>query len=247
MKTLSILLLLLLWPYYSNSQTATEIIKKSDELMQGNSSYSEMTMTIVRPTYQRNISFKSWSKGRDYGMVLITAPAKEKGQSFLKRKNEMWNWVPSISKMIKLPPSMLSQGWMGSDVSNNELLNESSIVNDYDHILLGKENFGGYICWKIKLVPKPGTPVVWGYIIKWISQDGYFQLKSEYYDEENQKVKTEIATDIKTMDNRLIPTRFEVIPADNPKQKTILTIVTMDFDIPIKDDFFSQQQMKILK
>ena len=137
-----------------NSQDATEIIKRADEKMQGEtSSQSTMTMTIVRPTWQREITFKSWTMGRDYSLALVTAPAREKGQSFLKRKTEMWNWNPTINRLIKLPPSMMSQGWMGSDFSNDDLLKESSIVVDYTHTIIGQEEVNGVNCHMIELIP----------------------------------------------------------------------------------------------
>ena len=111
-----------------------EIIRKADEKFNGEkTSTSHMSMTIVRPTWERTIEFKNWTSGRDFALTLITAPAREKGQSFLKRENEMWNWNPTISRLIKLPPSMMSQGWMGSDYTNDDILKESSVVNDYHH------------------------------------------------------------------------------------------------------------------
>src|SRR5512133_3614325 len=124
--------------------TATEIIRRADEKFNGEKSgYSVMTMTIVRPSWQRTVEFKSWSKEDDYALTLITAPAREKGQTFLKRKTEMWSWNPSINRLIKLPPSMMSQGWMGSDYTNDDILRESSVVNDYSHSIAGSETIDG--------------------------------------------------------------------------------------------------------
>lgn len=230
-------------PVYS--QDAREIVKKADEKMKGEeSSISQMTMKIIRPTWERTVSFKSWSKGTDYSLVLITAPAREKGQSFLKYKREMWSWNPSINRMIKLPPSMLSQGWMGSDFTNDDLLNESSIVVDYTHKLSGKEVVSGKECYKIELIPKENAPVVWGKILLWISREDYLQLKAEYYDEDDYLVKTETGMNIKNMSGRVIPTRFELVPADKEGNKTILTLDMIEFNSPIPVSFFTQQNMK---
>jgi len=243
-----ILLILLIIPSFIIAQDAKEIIKKADAKMKGEqSSVSQMTMQIVRPTWERTVSFKSWSKGTDYSLVLITAPAKEKGQSFLKFKREMWSWNPAINRMIKLPPSMLSQGWMGSDFTNDDLLNESSVVVDYTHKLLGKEVVSGKSCYKIELIPKENAPVVWGKIISWISEDEYLQLKTEYYDEDGYLVKTEIGSNIKTMSGRIIPTRFELVPADKEGNKTILTLDMIEFNSPLTESFFTQQNMKKLR
>ena len=112
-----------------SGQTATEIIKTADQRARGiTSSVGEMKMTIVRPTWSREISIKSWSKGSEYSLMLITAPARDKGAAFLKRDQEIWNWQPSIDRAIKLPPSMMMQSWMGSDFTNDDLVRESSIV-----------------------------------------------------------------------------------------------------------------------
>lgn len=228
----------------SKGQNATEIIKKADQLMQGESNYSEMTMTIVRPKWTRTMAFKTCSKGVDYSMTLITTPAKEAGQSFLKRKREMWSWSPQINRMVKLPPAMLSQGWMGSDFSNDELLNESSIVVDYTHKILGSEVIAGKDCWKIELTPLSSSSVVWGKLLKWVSKDGYLQLKTQYFDQDNYLVKTENASKIKTMNGREIPTYFELIPEEEKGNKTIVEMQNIIFNISVDENFFSQQNLK---
>jgi outer membrane lipoprotein-sorting protein len=232
---------------FTFSQDASEIVKKADNLMQGVSSRIEMEMTIIRPTWKRSVRFKSWSKGRDLSLTLITDPPKESGQTFLKLKNDMWSWNPTINRMIKLPPSMMSQGWMGSDYTNDDILKESSIVLDYIHSIMGSEAMAGYDCWKIKLIPKEEAAVVWGKIILWISKMEYYELKAEYYDEQETLVKSHLLSDIKFMYDRKIPCHFEIIPADKPSQKTVVDILSVKFDIPIQDEFFSQQNMKTIK
>lgn len=229
------------------SQDATEIIRKADKKFRGNTAKSEMTMTIVRPTWKRTLKFKTWGKGTDYSLALITYPAKEKGQTFLKRKNEMWTWNPKISRLIKMPPSLMSQGWMGSDYTNDDILKESSIVNDYTHKIIGSEKIDGIECWKIELTPKENAVVIWGKLIKWISKNEYNQMKSEYYDEDGYLIKTDIASKVKLMGSKRIPTHIEIIPADEPNHKTIVDINSMTFDIPINDNFFTQQNMKRIK
>ncbi len=230
------------------AQNATDIVKHADDKMRGEkSSYSVMSMTVVRPTWERTVNFKSWSKGTELSMVLITAPAKDQGQAFLKIKQEMWNWNPLINRMIKLPTSMLSQGWMGSDYTNDDLLNQRSIVTDYSHKILGEEQIVGELCYKIELIPKEDAPVVWGKIIMWISKKDYLSLKVEYYDEDAYLVKTELGKELKTINGRYIPTTFELIPADEEGNKTVIRIQDIQFNIPIEDSFFSQQNMKKLR
>jgi len=220
---LSVLIFLLLIPA-TQAQTAKEIVKKADDKFRGKSAYNEMTMTIVRPKWKRTVSFKSCNMGLDYSMTLVTNPAKEKGQTFMKRKNEMWSWNPKIRRLIKLPASMMSQGWMGSDFSNDDLLKESSLVVDYTHKIVGTETYANKLCYKIQLIPKEDAAVVWGKLVKWITKDNFLQLKTEYYDEDGYLIKTEKATKIKMMGGREIPTYFELIPEDEPGNKTIVVM-----------------------
>jgi len=231
----------------AQTKTAKEIIIAADKKMQGESNRGELTMKIIRPKWEREVKFKTWSKGKDYSITLITYPAKERGQTFLKRRNDMWSWNPVIGRMIKLPPSIMSQGWMGSDYSTDDILKESSIVVDYNHSIVGTEIIEGRECWKIEMLPKEDAAVVWGKLIKWISKEGMLQLKSEYYDEDGYLVKTEIAKDVKIMGGREIPTLIEIIPEDDPGNKTVLIIDKIEFNVEIEDGFFSQQNMKRLR
>jgi outer membrane lipoprotein-sorting protein len=225
--------------------SATEIVRKADEKFNGEKSgISVMVMTVIRPTWERTVEFKSWTLGRENSLTLITAPAKEEGQTFLKRGQEMWNWNPSINRLIKLPPSMMSQGWMGSDYTNDDILKESSVVNDYTHEIAGEENIGGRLCYKIKMVAKSGASVVWGHQFRWIDKKELLVLKTELYDEDGYLVRTELGSEIKPMDGRNIPTVLELIPSDEKGNKTIVTIKEIKFNVPIEDSFFSQQNMK---
>jgi len=247
MKHIIIPFALLLLSLLTSAQDATEIVQSAYEKVNGTSSYAEMTMKIVRPDWNRSISMKSWSKGMKYSMVYITAPAQEKGQVFMKRDNEMWNWQPKINRMVKLPPSMMMQSWMGSDFTNDDLINQASIVNDYEHEILGTEEMNGESCYKIQFTPKPDAPVVWGKLISWVSKDGYHMFRTEFYDEDDYLVKTELASDVKTMDGEEITTKFTTIPADKEGHKTIMIMKEVDFNHEIEDGFFSQMNMKRIR
>ena len=226
------------------AQSGKEIVQKANDLILGKTSQGINKMTLIRPDWTREVSMKVWSRGIDYYMILITSPAREKGQVFLKRDNEMWNWVPSINKMIKIPPSMMAQSWMGSDFTNDDLLKESSIVVDYIHTIIGSETIDGYDCHKIELVPKENAAVVWGKIILWISKDKYYQIKGEYYDEVGNLINTQFGSEIKNVGNRTLPSKLTMIPADKEGNKTILELLDVKFNKDIPESFFSQQNMK---
>jgi outer membrane lipoprotein-sorting protein len=226
--------------------TAADIIKTMEDRMRGESSYSEMKMTTVRPRYTREVTMKTWAKGEDLSLILITGPARDKGTAYLKRGKEIWNYVPSIDRMIKMPPSMMSQSWMGSDFSNDDLVRESSTIEDYHHKILRSETYKGYECWVLELVPKPESSIVYGKVVMWVATELYVQLKVENYDEDNILVSTVLFDDVKMLGGRQIPARMEVIPADKKNQKTVLEYLDARFNLDIKDSFFSQQNLKNL-
>ena len=246
MKVL-LLLLLVASPFIARSQTATEVVTAMDKKWRGDYVTQELTMTIVRPTWQRSISMKSWGRGMDYSMIYITAPAKEKGQVFMKRDKEMWNWVPSIDRMIKLPPSMMMQSWMGSDFTNDDLIRESSVVRDYEHSFVGEDEILDRLCYKIQLIPKPDVAVVWGKLILWVTKEDYLQLKIEFYDEDEFLVSTQNLSDIREMGGRVIPCKMEMIPAEEEGKKTVIDILSADYDTEVKESFFAQQNMKRIR
>ncbi len=228
-------------------QTAKEIIQRADDKMQGNSNKSLMRMTIVRPDWKREVTMKGWALGRKYSLILITEPARDKGSAFLKREKEMWNWQPSIDRVIKLPPSMMLQSWMGSDFTNDDLVKESSIVNDYTHSLGADTIINNLDCYKIILIPFPDAPVVWGKIIVYIDKTEYNQHLVYYYDEDDFLINTMVLSKLKNMGGRIIPTHLEMIPADEPQNKTVIEYLSMEFDLDLKDSFFSLQNMKRIR
>lgn len=235
---------MLLLPFSVVAQDAREIIRIADERIRGETSQTEMVISIIRPSWTRDIAVKTWSKGTDYSFILIQSPARDKGTVFLKRKREIWNWVPSIERTIKLPPSMMMQSWMGSDFTNDDLIKESSIVEDYTHKILSDSVILDRTCYKIELNPKPEAPVVWGKIYSWVDKKDYLILRSELFDEDGYLVNEVVYSDIKMLGGRLIPAKMEYIPADKPGQKTVILYDNMIFDKPLPDGFFSMQNMK---
>ncbi len=246
MKYLILTLFLLPALAIGQDLTAEEIIRRSEENMRGGSSYAEMKMTIVRPTWTRETQMRSWAKDQDYALILVTAPARDKGIAYLKRHNDIWNWQPRIERTIKLPPSMMSQSWMGSDFTNDDLVRESSITDDYEQTLLGMEKVGDMDCYKLELIPHEDAAVVWGKLIMWISAEHFMQVKTEFYDEDGFLINTMTASDFRVFDGRHIPARMTIVPEDKPGHQTIVEYISLDFNREIPDDIFTIQNMKNL-
>src|ERR1700739_4410353 len=134
--------------FSGNAQTAKEIVIKAEDNIRGKTSYIEMAIQIVRPSWTRSMSVKAWSKGEQYTLSVITSPAKDAGTVFLKRVKEISNWVPSIERVVKLPPSMMAQSWMGTDFTNDDLVKGASRITDYIHKIAGDSTIVGRKCWK---------------------------------------------------------------------------------------------------
>ncbi len=227
----------------AQAQDATEIIRQTEDNMRGDMRYMEMSMQVVRPRYTREISMRSWSLGDDYSLVYVTAPARDQGTAFLKRGKEMWNYQPNIDRTIKMPPSMLSQSWMGSDFTNDDLINASSLADDYDHTFIRMETVDGHECYVIELVPHPDNPVVYEKSLYWISKEHYLPVKNENFDEYGDLVNTIYFRDIKQLGGRYIPAIMEMVPADRDNQRTVITTHSADFSIEVDQGFFSTQNL----
>ncbi|MBL4715932.1 MAG: outer membrane lipoprotein-sorting protein [Bacteroidia bacterium] len=247
MKKIFLIFLLSNFITPSIAQDAKDIVMKADQKMRGESSIVEITMKIIKPEWDREISIKTWNKGTKLALILLTAPARDKGAVFLKRDKEVWNWLPSIERVVKIPPSMMMQSWMGSDFTNDDLVKQSSIIVDYEHEIVGDSTIAGKECYKILFTPKPDAPVVWGKIYSWIAKDDPMQLRVEYYDEDGYLVNILQMSDIKEMDGREIPTRMEMIPVEKEGNKTIMIYKSISFNEKIEESFFSQQNMKRIR
>lgn len=248
MKFLYILLTFLSYTAsVSLAQDATEIVHKADQKLKGKTSYADVTIQIIRPSWKREMSIKTWGKGDTYALILVTAPAKEKGTVSLKRNKEVWNWMPSIERTIKLPPSMMMQSWMGTDFTNDDLVKQSSLVNDYVHTLSNDSTLEGRSCYKIIMMPKPEAAVVWGKIVLFIDKKEFMEIRAEYYDEDGALVNIMNGSDIKMLGGKLLPAKMEMIPVDKPGQKTVLIYNDLKFDVMIDDNFFTVQNMKQVK
>lgn len=240
----SVTILLLIISSCIFSQEAKDIVKKADDKMRGTTMQGEIIIRTVRPTWSREMQCKVWMKGNTLALILIQSPARDKGIAFLKRKKEVWNWMPALERTIKLPPSMMNQSWMGTDFTNDDLVKESSITDDYDHTFIGDTIIDKRPCYIIRMIPKPETAVVWSKVVVCIDKKDFLELHSRFYDDDGKLINIMNGTDVQMMDGRLIPTRFEMIPVDKKNQKTEMIYKQLKYDKPIDDGFFTAERMK---
>ena len=223
--------------------TGKEIIKRSDDLLRGDSSYGFYRMTVTTPSWQRTYELTAWVFKREKTFIRITAPPKEKGFGTLRLGYNMWNYLPTVERTIKIPPSIMLQPWMGSDFSNDDLALESSILNDYEHAILGMQTLDGATAYQIELTPHPQAPVVWGTLRHWVRASDFVPLRHEFFNERGQLVKTLVFSDVRPMGDRTIPTRWTMTSQTKAGHQTVLELLQVTYNLLIPDTIFSHDHL----
>ena len=228
----------------ARSQTAAEIVQRSEDLLKGTSSKGKFRMTVVTPEFTRSMEMESWWVGNEKALVTITAPPREAGNKTLKVGNELWMYLRNTETTIKVPPSMMLQSWNGSDFTNDDIVRESNLVRDYTMAVLGTEPIDGAACWKIELRPKPSAPVVWGRILHWVRTEDYLAARSEYFDEAGTIMRTMTYGDIRKFGGRTIPSRWTLVSNQKEGHRTTFEFLEAAFDVPISPRVFSFQELE---
>jgi hypothetical protein len=228
----------------AHAQTAREIIDRVDQLLRGRSSHGTVSMDIRTEHWTRSLRMEAWSLGTDYSLVRVTSPQKEAGTATLKAGNEVWNYLPRVDRTIKVPPSLMMGSWMGSHFTNDDLVKESRLVDDYE-ISIGFEGArAGVDVWEFVLEPKPEAPVVWGKIVEQVRKKDLMPTWARYYDERGELVRTLTFADYRTFGSRLVPAKLTIVPADKAGESTTITYEKMRFDIDLETDFFSLRSLR---
>jgi outer membrane lipoprotein-sorting protein len=224
--------------------SALEIVRKSDAALKGKTEQGRVTMTVVTPDWRRTLEMEIWWSNPNRTFLRITAPAKEAGTATLRIGLNMWNYLPQVERVIKIPPSLMLQPWMGSDFSNDDLVRESSLVNDYNHQLDGEVTAARDPCYRIVSIPKPGAAVVWGKLILSIRKSDYLPRREEFYDESGKLIKVLTFEDIRKIDGRDYPMRWTMTSMTKPGHTTQLDFGQLRFDAKIPDRIFSQENLR---
>jgi outer membrane lipoprotein-sorting protein len=226
------------------AQTAKEIVDRVDQLMRGRSSHGNVEMKIKTEHWSRDLSMEVWSLGTEYSLVRVTAPPREAGTATLKAGQEVWNYLPRVDRTIKVPPSLMMGSWMGSHFTNDDLVKESRMVDDYDIEISFQGSRDGVDVWEFKLTPKPEAAVVWGHIVEQVRKDDLMPAWVRYYDEEGALVRTMTFSDYQRMDDRLVPAQMVVVPTDKPDESTTLLYHDLEFNISLDESFFSLRNLR---
>ena len=221
-----------------------EIVDRSERLLWGSTFQGELAMNVATPRWQRTLALRTWIERPRQSFIRILSPAKEAGIGSLRIGSEMWNYLPNIERTIKIPPSMMLQPWMGSDFTNDDLVKESSVVDDYIHRIVRTEPTGDAAAYVIEATPKPDAAVVWGKIVFWVRNTDFVPLREEFYSERGELVRVLTFSDVRSLDGRMVPTRWEMRPQDKPGNVTTVVLKSARYDQPIDPETFSQRNLQ---
>jgi len=220
------------------------IVDCVDRIMRGESSQGISTMEVVTENWSRAMEMQMWSLGTEHALVRILSPHKDAGTATLKAGTEIWNYLPRVDRTIKIPASLMSAAWMGSHFTNDDLVKESRLIEDYEITLAYEGARDGVEVWEFDLVPRPEAPVVWGRIGYQVRKDDTMPVWARYYDEDGELVRTMTFFDYHELGGRLVPATMRVVPEDKPGEFTEVRYSELEFDIELDEEFFSLRRLR---
>ena len=235
---LTIILLLFAQPAFTLDVEA--LVRQVEQQYMGASSRAQTIMQVKTSHWERTLEMEAWSLDRDYFLVRIIEPAKERDVATLKRYREVWNYLPKVDRVIKVPPSMMGGSWMGSHITNDDLVKANHIEKDYNLRLV--EETETYFL--VECLPKEDAAVVWGKIVYRINKTPQVPDQIDYYDEEMVRVREIRFDDVQQIGDRIVPMRLTVLPLEKPDEQTILQYRELIFDLPIDETYFSLRNLK---
>ncbi len=230
--------------FATDEQRAREIVDRVDRLLRGDSSRATVTMQIVTENWQRSLTMQILSQGTQNALVRIRQPKKEAGTATLKVDTNIWNYLPKVSRTIKIPSSMMMASWMGSHFTNDDLVKDSLLVRDYFLEIAFEGDRDGAPVYEFLLTPRPEAPVVWGKIELEVRQDDLMPTWQRYYDEDGTLMRELRFSAYTTLGGRLVPARMIMQPQDKPQEQTVIVYDDLEFDIPIAADTFSLRNLE---
>jgi hypothetical protein len=229
-------------PQTGASEEAQRIVRRMDDLYRSRSSETLIEMDIVTPEWQRTLKMRAWSLGTDKTFIRILEPKKEEGIATLRLGNEMWNFLPNIDKVLKIPPSMMMSSWMGSDFTNDDLVKEYTFIESCRFEMFKPEAPEEGVLY-VRCVPKEGLPIVWGSIVIAVREDGLMPVWEKYYDEKGRPMREIRFGDVKAFGVRRIPSVMELIPTSKEGHKTVIRYLEARFDIELSPEIFTLRNL----
>ncbi len=220
-----------------------QLLRQAFDNYRAKSSQSTVAMTIHRPDWERSLQMKAWTRGDDDALVRFLAPPKDAGNATLKSASDTWVFNPKLNQVIKLPASMMTQAWMGSDFSYNDLSKSEDILTQYTHRITATQTQAGHLVWTIDCIPKPGAPVVWGKISLKLRDDNVIVAET-YYDQDMKPARLMTTDKIGLLGGRPYPLTMTMHPTDTPGAWTRIETSEAEFNAPLPDFLFTLSNLQ---
>jgi outer membrane lipoprotein-sorting protein len=238
-----------LTPEEAASLGAKQLVERFEEIFRGQTAQMKASMKIERPRWTRTMTFRSWDdRAGDRAFVRILSPSKDRGTGFLRESKTLWTYLPRVERTTRIPPSMMLQPWMGSDFTNDDLVRESSLIEDYEPSDLGIREIEGQTLRGIQLVAREEAPVVWARVEIWFDPSNFVPLLQVNYDEPEpgryEPIREMRYSDVREVQGRPLPHAWVMTPLDKPGHVTSIRIEEMQFDEPLDDGIFTQANLK---
>ncbi len=227
----------------ADSLDVKALISRIDSLYRAESSYSEIEMEIINPHWERRMTMKAWSEGLDKTFIRILSPARERGVGTLRIENEMWNYLPKTNKVIKVPPSMMMSSWMGSDFTNDDLVKEFSLFEDYTYELTTPGDGVDSLIY-VNCIPRPDLPIVWGNIVIAARRADTIPVWQKYYDEDGALMRTMTYSEVEVFDGRKAPAVMSMVPEGKEGHRTTLRYKELEFNVDVSDNVFTLRNLR---
>lgn len=228
----------------SEAEEARRIIDRVDRMLRGDSSVGTVEMTVATRQWNRKTRMKIWSEGTDKVLIRVEQPKKDEGTATLRVEQNIWNYLPKIDRVIRIPTSMMMAAWMGSHFTNDDLVKESRLIRDYDIRISFKGNREGIEVYEFVLTPRPEAPVVWGKIVYLIRKADLMPVWARFYGEDGELKRMAAFSDYRKMDGRLVPSRMRMTPQDGSGEFTELLYLDLDFDVKIPGRVFTLDSLR---
>ena len=220
------------------------ILNNVDDIYRSNASHGILTLSVKTSNWQRSLTLEQWSKGNDMHLLKVLKPKKEKNLATLRVDKNVWNYMPKVKRVVKIPSSMMSSSWMGSHFTNDDLVKQSRMVIDYDFSITYEGLRDGVDIVEISCIPKKNAAVVWGKVEVIVYRNDFIPLRIVYYDEDLKLSRTLKFSNIQVLGGKKIPLQMKMVPTDEPEESTAILWEKIEFDLAIKDDFFSLRKLQ---
>lgn len=221
-----------------SAAAAHDLIAAAIDQTRGSTSYAEMEMEVHRPDWSRTSAIIAWTRGREDALIRFTGPPRDAGNATLKDGAQMWTFTPRLNRVVRLPYSMMSQSWAGSDFSYDDLSRTDALLRHYQHEMIDVREENGLRVYTVDSIPNADAPVVWGRQ-RLVMREDFVVLEQTFFDQDGVALKRMETLEIASMGGRLIPSVMRMWKLDEAEHWTEVRYRSAEFDVDIPDRRFT--------